>query len=205
MSTPLPTPQRWERPFNFPPGFWKRQLPTKVLELAIRGDVDALRQVLAERPQVLNQRGAHNRTLLWEAARRGKLAAVKWLVEGGAELDATGCYNSESYVQITPYCAAIYYHRADVAAYLLSQGAQLDIFRAAFLGDQPRSPGCWLPGRTCSWRKTNTTLSILRPCWPLPWRAGICRWQTSCPGRALRSPRTAPSCCSWRGGRRAWT
>ncbi len=138
MSTPIPPPQRWERPFNFPPGFWKRQLPTKVLELAVRGDVDALRQVLAEHPQYLNQRGAHNRTLLWEAARRGKLAAVQWLVGRGAELDATGCYNSESYVQITPYCAAIYYHRADVATYLLTKGAQLDVFRAAFLGDQPQ-------------------------------------------------------------------
>jgi hypothetical protein len=41
-------------------------------------------------------------------------------------------------VQITPHCAAIYYHRAEVATYLLSQGAQLDVFRAAFLGDQPR-------------------------------------------------------------------
>ncbi len=137
MSTPIPTPQRWERPFNFPPGFWKRQLPTKVLELAVRGDVDALRQLLEEHPKFLNQRGAHNRTLLWEAARRGKLAAVQWLVERGAEVDATGCYNSESYVQITPYCAAIYYHRAGIPAYLLSQGAQLDIFRATFLGDQP--------------------------------------------------------------------
>ncbi len=73
---------------------------------------------------------------MWEAARRGRLAAVQWLIEQGAELDATGCYNSESMVQLTPYCAAVYYRRAEVAAYLLARGARLDVFRAAFMGEQ---------------------------------------------------------------------
>jgi ankyrin repeat protein len=130
--------QRWERPFDFPPGFWKRQLPTKYLAIAGKGDVGALRDLLAVHPEFLNQRGAHNRTLLWEAARRGRLAAVQWLVEQGADLDATGCYNGESHVQLTPYCAAIYYRRHAVADYLLAQGPHLDIFRAAFLGDRQR-------------------------------------------------------------------
>jgi hypothetical protein len=70
--------------------------------------------------------------------RRGKLAAVQWLVEQGAAVDATGAYNNESYVQITPYCAAVYYRRPSVAAYLLTQEPQLDIFRAAYLGKQTR-------------------------------------------------------------------
>jgi ankyrin repeat protein len=61
---------------------------------------------------------------------------VRWLVERGAEVDATGCYNGESYVQLTPHCAAVYYHKAKVAEYLRAQGAQLDIFRAAFMGEQ---------------------------------------------------------------------
>jgi len=130
--------QRWDRPFDFPPGHWKKQLPTKYLEIASRGNVTALRQLLVEYPEFLNCRGAHNRTFLWEAARRGKLAAVQWLVEQGAEVNATGAYNNESHVQITPYCAALYYRRPAVAAYLLAQGAHLDIFRAAFLGEQAR-------------------------------------------------------------------
>jgi len=120
---------------NVPPGFWKQQLATKYLEIAGKGDIESLHQLLSEHPEFLNKRGSFNRTLLWEAARRGKLPAVQWLVEQGAELDATGCYNSESYVQLTPYCAAIYYHRMRVADYLSSQGTQLDIFRTAFLGD----------------------------------------------------------------------
>lgn len=131
-------PQRNQRPLNAPPGFWKRQLATRILEIAGQGNIEALRQLLRQHPAVLYQRGPFNRTLLWEAARRGRLAAVQWLVSQGAELDATGCYNHESLVQLTPYCAAIYYHRAEVADYLLAQGAQLDIFRAAFLGDLPR-------------------------------------------------------------------
>jgi ankyrin repeat protein len=136
-----PPAQRWERPLNFLPGYWKRgnwerQLPGKVRDLAVRGDLDGLRELLAEHPEYLNKRGSHNRTFLWEAARRGRLEIVKWLVEQGAELDATGCVNGESFVQLTPYCAAVYYGRDEVAAYLLSQGAPLDIFRAAFMGDQ---------------------------------------------------------------------
>jgi ankyrin repeat protein len=139
-ESPHPAAQRWERPLNFPPGHWKqgnwvRQLPGKVRDLAARGDLEGLKQLLALHPEYLSKRGSHNRTFLWEAARRGRLEMVKWLVEQGAELDATACVNGESFVQLTPYCAAVYYGRDEVAAYLLSQGAKLDIFRAAFMGD----------------------------------------------------------------------
>jgi ankyrin repeat protein len=136
-QTDAPVPQRWERPFPTTPGYWKQQLATKYLAIAGRGDLVALRQLLADQSDWLNKRGPHNRTLLWEATRRGKLAAVQWLLAQGAELEATGCYNNESYVQLTPFCAALYYHRSDIATYLHRQGAQLDIFRAAWLGDLP--------------------------------------------------------------------
>ncbi|MEO8397636.1 MAG: ankyrin repeat domain-containing protein, partial [Chloroflexota bacterium] len=130
--------QRWENPviYNFPPGFLKRQLPNKVLKIVGKGDLAELRQLLAEHPEFLNKRGGHNRTLLWEAVRRGKLASVHWLIEQGADVDATGCYNGESYLQLTPYCAAVYYRRSAIADYLAPHAAPPDIFRAAFLGDQ---------------------------------------------------------------------
>jgi ankyrin repeat protein len=128
-------PQRYQRPLNIPPGFLKKFLATKYLEVGSKGDIEALRQLLAQHPEFLNKRGPNNRTLLWEAARRGKLPAVRWLVEQGAEIDATGAYNHESLIQLTPYCATIYYHRFEVAVYLRSQGAREDIFRAVFLGD----------------------------------------------------------------------
>jgi ankyrin repeat protein len=133
-------PQRWERPwiYDVPPGFWKQQLSTKYRAIAVKGDLDGLRQLLTEHPEFLNKRGSHNRTLLWEAVRRGRLPAVQWLVEQGADIDATACYNGESMIQLTPYCAAVYYRRTAIADYLLARGTQIDIFRAAFMGDQTR-------------------------------------------------------------------
>jgi ankyrin repeat protein len=128
-------PQRMVRPLNFPPGSMKKQLPTKYTRLASQGELDALRQLLSIHPEFLNKRSGHNRTFLWEAARMGKLALVLWLVEQGAEINATGAYNHESFVQLSPYCAAIFYKRPEVAEYLRSRGTQIDIFRAAYLGD----------------------------------------------------------------------
>lgn len=132
----MTTAQRWVRPFDFPPGFWKRQLPGKILKIGAKGDIDALDRLLDEHPEYLSKRGSHNRTLLWEAVRAGKMPAVRWLAERGAEIDAVGAVNGECYVLITPYCAAVYYGRAEIAEFLRPRSAQPDIFRAAFLGDQ---------------------------------------------------------------------
>ena len=131
-------PQRFARPLNFPPGHWKKQLPKKYLDLAQQGDLPRLEALLREHPGYLSKRGSHNRTLLWEAARAGKLALVRVLVEAGAEVNATGCYNGETLVQITPFCAARYYRREAIAEYLWEKGSTLDVFRAAFLGDHAR-------------------------------------------------------------------
>ena len=123
------------RQLDFLPEARKLMARTKDLDIAAKGDIEALRELLTRHPERLNQRGSHNRTLLWEAVRRGKLPAVEWLIERGADVNAVGRYNGESFVQLTPYCAAIYYHRLEVAEYLRAHGAQEDIFRAAFLGD----------------------------------------------------------------------
>ena len=131
-------PQRWVRPFDIPPGSLKLQMPDKILALGARGELPALRALLKAHPDYLSKRGNHGRTLLWEAARRGKLPAVKWLLARGAEIDITGCYNNESLLQLTPYVAARYYRRAAVAEFLWAAGARLDVFRAAFLGEQAR-------------------------------------------------------------------
>jgi ankyrin repeat protein len=128
--------QRWVRPDLSRPGLFRHQLPNKYLAVAVRGDLPGLKAMIKAHPDYLSKRGNHNRTLLWEAVRRGRMPAVKWLVERGAEVDANGAYNNESLVQITPYCAAVYYRRPAVAAYLLAHGAKLDIFRAAFMGEQ---------------------------------------------------------------------
>ena len=52
-----------------------------------RGDLETVRTVLAERPDWLLRVGSHGRTMLWEAAYRGRLAMVEWLLDQGAEVD----------------------------------------------------------------------------------------------------------------------
>lgn len=128
--------QRWNRPLDVEPGHWKKQLPGKYLALAAKGDLPALQALLTEHPEFLNKRGSHNRTLLWEAVRAGKMDAVMFLAGRGADVNAVGCYNSESHVQISPYCAAHYYKRPAIADLLQSKGIKEDIFRLAFLGNQ---------------------------------------------------------------------
>jgi ankyrin repeat protein len=131
-------PQRMVRPLDFLPEARKKMARTKDLDIAGKGDTEELRQLLTRHPERLNQRGSHNRTLLWEAVRRGKLPAVQWLIDQGADVNAAGRYNSESFVQLTPYCAALYYRRFEVAEYLRAHGAEEDIFRAVFLGEIER-------------------------------------------------------------------
>jgi hypothetical protein len=131
-------PQRLVRPLEVEPGYWKRQLRTKYLTLARQGDLPGLTELLREHPEYLSKRSSHGRTLLWEATRGGKLTVVRLLVEAGAEGNATGSYNNETFVQMTPYGAARYYRRAAIAEYPWECGSALDIFRAAFLGDRHR-------------------------------------------------------------------
>lgn len=129
---------RWVRDLDVPPGHWKRQLPGKHLKLAVRGDLDGLSKLLAGHPDWLDRRGSHGRTFLFEAVRRGHTELVGWLLERGADITLTGCYNSESIVQLSPLVAAQYYNRPQIIEMLAERGAKHDIFRAAFCGESPR-------------------------------------------------------------------
>ena len=100
-----------------------------------RGDFDTLRAVLAEQPHWLRRVGAHGRTMLWEAAYRGRLEMVEYLADLGADIDACGCHFTPLLVDISPYCAARHKKHPAVAAFLLNRGAALDIHTAAYLGD----------------------------------------------------------------------
>ncbi|MDX2020952.1 MAG: ankyrin repeat domain-containing protein [Deltaproteobacteria bacterium] len=130
--------RRWVRALNVPPGHWKKQLPTKCLAIASKGTVQTLKALLKANTEYLNKRGNHGRTLLWEATRAGNLANVKLLLDAGADAEVTGCYNSETLVQLSPMCAAIHYKRPTVAAFLKTRTRPHNIFQAAFLGDGPR-------------------------------------------------------------------
>lgn len=108
----------------------------KIVVAAVgRGDIDTVRQLLDDNPAWIHTVGSHGRTMLWEAAYRGKLEMVQFLLERGADINLPGCYHIQHRLEITPYCVARYEGRALVADYLLEQGATIDIHTAAYLGD----------------------------------------------------------------------
>ena len=106
-----------------------------VVAAAGRGDLNTVRQLVDDNPAWIRTVGSHGRTMLWEAAYRGKLEMVQFLLERGADINLPGCYHIQHRIEITPYCVARYEGRDRVADYLLQHGAILDIHTAAYLGD----------------------------------------------------------------------
>ena len=100
-----------------------------------RGDLDTVRAVLAERPDWLHRVGSHGRTMLWEAAYRGRAAAVDYLADRGADIDACGCHFTPLLVEISPHCAARVKNHDAVAERLRARGARIDVYTAAYLGE----------------------------------------------------------------------
>jgi ankyrin repeat protein len=108
----------------------------KIVVAAVgRGDLETVRQLVDDNPSWIHTVGSHGRTMLWEAAYRGKLEMAQFLLERGADINLPGCYHIEHRLEITPYCVAQYEGRDRVADYLLQQGATIDIHTAAYLGD----------------------------------------------------------------------
>ncbi len=102
---------------------------------AARGDLDAVRAILRAKPKWIHQIGSHGRTMLWEAAHRGQLEMVKYLVRRKADINACGTHYTPYFVDISCYCIARFKKRHAVADFLLGKGAELDIHTAAFLGN----------------------------------------------------------------------
>ena len=106
-----------------------------VVAAAGRGDIETVRQLVDDTPAWIHTVGSHGRTMLWEAAYRGSLEMVQFLLERGADINLPGCYHIQHRIEITPYCVARYEGRDLVADYLLQLGATIDIHTAAYLKD----------------------------------------------------------------------
>ena len=129
------TTSRWVKPLDVEPGHWKKQLPAKYLKLAERGQGDKVRRLLNDQPECLNKRGSHGRTLLWSAVRHGRLKLTQWLLDQGADVNLTGCVNSESFIQLSPLAACRFYRREPISELLEAHGATDDLFRMTYRGE----------------------------------------------------------------------
>jgi ankyrin repeat protein/truncated hemoglobin YjbI len=113
--------------------------PAAVLKQAIaaagRGDLGTVAALVAEHPRLIDQRGRDGVTMLWTAARRGRMPVVSWLVARGADVEIPGSAVHVTQVMVSPHCVAVRSRRAAVARYLLDHGARVDVFGAAFLGE----------------------------------------------------------------------
>ena len=127
---------RWVKPLDVQPGHWKKQLPTKYLKCAAAKDASKLRELVLAQPELVNKQGPHGRTFLFEAIRRGRASTALWLLDHGADPNLTGCYNSESLVQLNAIAAARYYGLVDIESLLRSYRAGWDIWRAAFCDER---------------------------------------------------------------------
>jgi ankyrin repeat protein/truncated hemoglobin YjbI len=111
-----------------------RNVLGQAMASAARGDLNAVAALVEEHPRLIGQRGNDGVTMLWTAARRGRTALVRWLVAQGADVELPGSAVHVTQVMVSPYCVAVRSRHAEVARYLLDQGAQVDVFCAAFLG-----------------------------------------------------------------------
>lgn len=105
-------------------------------ELARRGDLAGLRELLKREPSTLKL-PTHAAVVLQAAALAGELESVELLLARGvdANLPASMPGSSETVMFITPLCAARWKRRKSVTALLEEKGARTDMFTAAFLGD----------------------------------------------------------------------
>ena len=106
-----------------------------VAAAAGRGDLEAVQALVEADPRWVHTVGSHGRTMLWEASYRGKQAVAEFLVECGADVNASACHYSQHYVEISCYCIARVKGRHALADYLLERGATVNVFTAAYLGE----------------------------------------------------------------------
>ncbi len=106
-----------------------------VLPAASAGNLPALQIYLKKEPRFLRAVGPHGRTLLWEAARKGRLGTVRFLVNKGVGLEVRGGYFRETKVEVTPWCIATIFEKSLVSDFLKESGATYSLDSACYLGD----------------------------------------------------------------------
>ncbi len=103
----------------------------KALTLTSNGDLDAIKKLIGETPEIVTQRGTAGRTLLWESARNGHLEITRLLINKGANPNVPG----GAPLLLTPYALAVSRGHNNLGSYLMDHGNIMDIFTVCFLGN----------------------------------------------------------------------
>lgn len=106
-----------------------------VLKAAAAGKLDAIKHYLKINPDWLNQVGPHGRTLLWEAAYKGRAEVVAWLIKAGADVSPIGSYYTPMHVELSAVAAARHAGHEKVVTILEKHGAKDDFYAACHRGD----------------------------------------------------------------------
>jgi truncated hemoglobin YjbI/ankyrin repeat protein len=110
------------------------------IELARRGDANALRALLAHAPDILAST-PHAAKLLQLAVLAGRTPVVELLLDKGVDVNKPSplalapSRDFETLIFATPLCAARLKRRKDIEIVLISRGAKEDVFTHAFLGE----------------------------------------------------------------------
>ncbi|MEM7392540.1 MAG: hypothetical protein AAF492_09330, partial [Verrucomicrobiota bacterium] len=108
-----------------------------VLPACAAGRLDDIRRYVRDRRRFVEVIGPHGRTMVWEAARRGRLEVVRYLAEKhGADLRALGCYYRDTRLEVSPWLIARLNGHEETCDYLRSKKAGLDFNSACYLGDR---------------------------------------------------------------------
>ncbi len=97
--------------------------------------IEALNDCLEEDPDLLRNHSADFERLLFTAAKKGQLTTVRHLLQLGVDGNIPTWQDG---VYLTPWCIARLHGHGEVADHLLRWGAVVDIYSAAFLGDETR-------------------------------------------------------------------
>ncbi|XP_041378594.1 E3 ubiquitin-protein ligase MIB2-like [Gigantopelta aegis] len=155
-----------------------------LIKATIDGDVTKVRDIIAQNPQVVNERFNElcNSTCLHIAAHKGKLTIVKLLIEKKSDINATDDDGD------TPLIVATGKQQTEVAEYLVRTGAQLDlknnkgrtaIHNAAYTGQTTLIHA--LIGRGCD-------VNVMDESGDTPLHDAIARDHTAAVERILTSP-----------------
>ena len=105
-------------------------------------DLPGLKAALESDPLLPRISGPGGRTLLWEAAWRGRLEIARFLLDQGSDPREPGLSSTSSRLDavgadlmLTPLCAALWRGHQETADLLREHGARVDVHTAAFLGD----------------------------------------------------------------------